>query len=158
MIVIWLWSEGKKISSTLALTTTTTTTTTKKPKRKRKKKKPKWDNAKPITYQNLAPNLLIDGILPPEPPNRPPGPSLASRLENNMITKRIGQLQAQSNMISHVVPAPSGRRFQNNGNWRMRRRLRNPNNGLRFQSNNNRISDPYTTGNRQVNSFYGGRR
>ena len=66
-----------------------------------------------------------------------------------MITKRIGQ--SQSNVIPHIVPAPSGRRFQNN--WRMRRRLRNPG---RFK--NNRLSDPYLTGNSQVNSFYGGRR
>ena len=53
-------------------------------------------------------------------------------------------------MVSHVVPAPSGRRFQNN--WRMRRRLRNQG---RFQQAN-RLSDPYLTGNSNVNSYYRG--
>ena len=107
-----------------------------------------------ITYQNMAPNVLIDGILPPEPPNRPPGPSLATQLANDMITKRVGL--SQSNRILSVVPPPiSGRRF--NGNWRKRRRFNNGNNRFspnRFSNNgnnrNNRFSsngDPYMTGN-----------
>ena len=109
-------------STTTTTTPTTTTTTTKKPKRRRKKKRKKGQ----ITYQNLAPDVLIDGILPPEPPNRPPGPALATRLKNNLITKRIGHVgHSQSSVINHIVPAPpmQTRRFR--GNWqRSRRRLR----------------------------------
>ena len=142
-------------TTTTITTTTTTTTTTKKPRRRKKpkkKKKPNLWQTGAITYQNMAPDVLIDGILPPEPPNRPPGPSLASRLETNKITKRMGQLQ--SNVVPQIVPAPSGRRFQNR-NWRMRRRLRNPNQG-RFQTNQ-LGADPYLTGNSQINSFYNNR-
>ena len=137
------------ITTTTTTTTTTASTTTKKPRRKRKKKKPKPFSSGKITYQNMAPNVLIDGILPPEPPNRPPGPSLAQQLANNMITKRVGL--SNSNRISHVVPPPiSGRRF--NGNWRKRRRLNNN----QFNRNNNQFNrnnrfsnngDPYMTGN-----------
>lgn len=74
-------------------------------------------------------------------PYRPPGPPLATRLKNNLITKRIGQ--SQSSVINHIVPPPniniSGRRFR--GNWqRGRRRLRQP-----------LTRDPYLTGNSNVN-------
>ena len=55
-------------TTTATTTTTTTTTTTKNPKKRRKKKRKK--NPGQITYQNMAPDVLIDGILPPEPPNR----------------------------------------------------------------------------------------
>ena len=99
---------------------TTSMTTTKKPKKKRKKKKRKKGQ---ITYQNMAPDVLIDGILPPEPPNRPPGPALATRLKNKLITKRIGH--SQSSVINHIVPPPmQTRRFR--GNWQRssRRRFR----------------------------------
>ena len=53
-------------TTTTTTTTSTTVSTTKKPRRRRKKKKPK-PVPKPsgqITYQNMAPNVLIDGILP----------------------------------------------------------------------------------------------
>ena len=124
-------------TTTTITTTTTTVSTTKKPRKRRKKKKP----ISQITYQNMAPNVLIDGILPPEPPNRPPGPSLATQLANNMITKRVGLGLSPSNRISHVVPPPlSGRRF--NGNWGRRRRF----NKNKFSGN----GDPYLTGNSNI--------
>lgn len=45
-----------------------------------------------VTYDNLAPNLLIDGMLPPdEPPPRPPGPPL----EVSLYKKRQAQLLQQ---------------------------------------------------------------
>ena len=49
----------------------------------------------PLTYENLAPDLLIDGILPPEPPNRPPGPPLN--------TKRLGFFNTACNKLGNSI-------------------------------------------------------
>ncbi|TRY80441.1 hypothetical protein TCAL_13337, partial [Tigriopus californicus] len=90
-------------------------------------------------YNDLGPNLLLDGILPPEPPPRPPGPPLDVSLLNkgllreNSFSKRMGSLGEfeSMNVMSRVPPPPNflANRLKNRRkpNWQRLPRIPGPN-------------------------------
>lgn len=88
-------------------------------------------------YNDLGPDVLLDGILPPEPPSRPPAPPLDVSLLNkgllreNVFSKRMGSLGEfeSMNVMSRVPPPPNflANRQKNRRNWQRLPRIPGPN-------------------------------